>query len=173
MIRFDCAHCSNELAAPEGTEGRVTKCPYCAEPVTVPQAIVEVLPFDAIQSAPPPFQQLQHKKELALQDDMILHVDPPPFSDDMILHVEPPRSERGPAQRPPPYSERPKGIRYRCPSCQGVRPRETEGMTTFGIVMCVVLLLTCLPTGVLAWLFIERYHVCCACGTRMETYTDD
>ncbi|MBL8796064.1 MAG: LITAF-like zinc ribbon domain-containing protein [Planctomycetia bacterium] len=50
MIQFACPNCRADLKAPEGTEGRTTHCPTCAQSVTVPDAapLLDALPAEPV-----------------------------------------------------------------------------------------------------------------------------
>jgi hypothetical protein len=59
VIRFQCPHCQATLSAPDGTDGRSTRCSACRGPVTVPTPAVlrsmletEPVPVGAVEAVP-------------------------------------------------------------------------------------------------------------------------
>ena len=59
MLKFTCPRCGKRLNAPSGVAGRPGRCPYCREPLVIPDTALDTAASTVIELNTAPLSRLE------------------------------------------------------------------------------------------------------------------
>jgi len=74
-IKFHCEHCNKEVAAPEGSGGKMGRCPYCKQQcyIPLPREQVTEIPLEPVDPAEEQRRRKLLHQTLATQQELMKH----------------------------------------------------------------------------------------------------